>query len=373
MGTIVTRKRSDGTTRYRAQVRIKKRGKVVYSESKTFGKRAIAKAWIREREEKLSQPGELARVTHPDVTVGQLFKRYREEVSALRPFGRSKDSALKMLEKQDIADLDALKVTARDVVEHARQRRLGGTGPVTVGTDVTWIRVVFKYARRAWGIPVDVQAIEDAAETLREAKLTSRPRRRTRRPTAAELEKLEKYFLQRRTRSAGPGRPSKIPMDLIIWLAVYSARREDELCRIMRDDMDKEHGLYLVRDVKHPDGSAGNDREAYMPDPGWQVVERILEEVPSEDGRLLPFNTKTVGTYFTEACKVLGIEDLRFHDLRHETLSRLAEDGATIPELQQVSLHESWSSLSVYVNMGKGKKRPRRAEWSGLEEEKASG
>ena len=49
--------------------------------------------------------------------------------------------------------------------------------------------------------------------------------------------------------------------------------------------------------------------------------------------------------------KILGIEDLHFHDLRREGASRLAEDGATIPEIQQVSLHESWSSLEIYVRM----------------------
>jgi len=46
-----------------------------------------------------------------------------------------------------------------------------------------------------------------------------------------------------------------------------------------------------------------------------------------------------------------GIEDLRFHDLRHEGITRLAEDGLTIPQLQQISLHESWESLRRYVNL----------------------
>ena len=45
------------------------------------------------------------------------------------------------------------------------------------------------------------------------------------------------------------------------------------------------------------------------------------------------------------------IVDLRFHDLRHEALSRLGEDGYTVPQIQQVSLHESWDSLRRYVNM----------------------
>lgn len=45
-----------------------------------------------------------------------------------------------------------------------------------------------------------------------------------------------------------------------------------------------------------------------------------------------------------------GLNGLRFHDLRHEALTRYAEDGLTIPQLQQISLHESWESLRRYVN-----------------------
>ena len=48
---------------------------------------------------------------------------------------------------------------------------------------------------------------------------------------------------------------------------------------------------------------------------------------------------------------MLDIRDLRFHDLRHEGATRLAEDGATIPQIQRATLHDSWSSLQRYVNL----------------------
>jgi hypothetical protein len=31
-----------------------------------------------------------------------------------------------------------------------------------------------------------------------------------------------------------------------------------------------------------------------------------------------PYDPKSVGAAFTRACHILGIQDLRFHDLRHE-------------------------------------------------------
>ena len=47
MGTITTRKRDDGTFGYSAQIRLKKKGKIVHTESKTFDREQAAKAWLK--------------------------------------------------------------------------------------------------------------------------------------------------------------------------------------------------------------------------------------------------------------------------------------------------------------------------------------
>ncbi len=43
--------------------------------------------------------------------------------------------------------------------------------------------------------------------------------------------------------------------------------------------------------------------------------------------RALCLDPKSVGAAFTGACRLLGIQDLRFHNLRHEATSRLFERG----------------------------------------------
>lgn len=95
------------------------------------------------------------------------------------------------------------------------------------------------------------------------------------------------------------------------------------------------------------------------------VVEAILAltgRAPDEP-LLLPYDPRTVSARWTRTMKVLGVEDLHFHDLRHEGASRLAEDGMTIPEIQRVTLHDSWSSLQIYVQMRA--RKVGRAEWLG--------
>ncbi len=48
---------------------------------------------------------------------------------------------------------------------------------------------------------------------------------------------------------------------------------------------------------------------------------------------------------------MLGIENLRFHDLRHEATSRLFEAGYQIHEVAQFTLHDSWNELKRYANL----------------------
>ena len=68
-------------------------------------------------------------------------------------------------------------------------------------------------------------------------------------------------------------------------------------------------------------------------------------------GRVFPCFAKHVTTRFTKACKDLNIPDLHFHDLRHEGVSRLFEDGRPMEQVSVVSGHRSWKDLKRYTNL----------------------
>ena len=195
---------------------------------------------------------------------------------------------------------------------------------------------------------MNVHVLDDAALVARSERLTGRSKRRKRRPTSDELVAIGDWF-----RRPAPRGTSRAVMYLLMWFAIYSCRRLGEICSLQIGDFDRDHGIWLVRDVKNPGGSSGNDLEMLVPDRLLPVIDAVIEQVSREDDRLFPFNERSLSAYWTRSMKVLGIEDLHFHDLRHEGCSRLAEDGLSIPEIQQISLHESWGSLQVYVNMRK--------------------
>ena len=103
----------------------------------------------------------------------------------------------------------------------------------------------------------------------------------------------------------------------------------------------------LVRDAKHPRHKDGNHQRFKYTPQAWDIV----EQQPRRSDYIFPYDPKSVSSAFTEACQVLGIKDLRFHDLRHEATSRLFEDGYEIHEVQQISLHRSWTELKRYTNL----------------------
>jgi len=47
----------------------------------------------------------------------------------------------------------------------------------------------------------------------------------------------------------------------------------------------------------------------------------------------------------------LGVSDLRFHDLRHEAVSRLVEGGLSDQEVAGISGHKSMQMLKRYTHL----------------------
>lgn len=99
--------------------------------------------------------------------------------------------------------------------------------------------------------------------------------------------------------------------------------------------------------MKHPGQKVGNDVWCDIP----AEAMAIIKTMPRTHDEIFPFSTDAISASFTRACQFLEIEDLHFHDLRHEGISRLFEMGATIPQAATVSGHRSWQSLQRYSHL----------------------
>ena len=335
MGTILSRKRKDGTIGHTAVIRLKRDGKVYHTESETFDREQAAKAWLKKRETELAVPGALDKPTDP--TLADVIDKYN--LDKLREHGKTKTQVLRTIKNSDLGEMRCSEITSPDLVTYAKSIK---AQPQTVGNYISHLASVFSVARPAWGYPLDKQAIDDARVVLVQLGLISKSKQRTRRPTLEELDKLMKHYTVAEIK-----RQNAIPMTRLIPFAIFSTRRQEEITRMVGKDLDKENLEIIVRDMKNPGEKIGNDVTTTLTPEALQLIE--LQ--PDTQGVIWPYNAESVSASFTRACLFLGIDDLHFHDLRHDGISRLFEMGWSIPRVACVSGHRSWKSLQRYTHL----------------------
>ena len=130
MGTVVPRKRNDGSTGYQAQLLIKRAGRIVHRESRTFDRRQAASAWLEKREKELAKPGALERLEAPDPTLSAVIDRYTDE--SIRKIGRTKAQVLRAIKNYNIANKRCSEISSTDVVAFANEL-IVNVAPSTVG------------------------------------------------------------------------------------------------------------------------------------------------------------------------------------------------------------------------------------------------
>ncbi|WP_421930011.1 site-specific integrase [Nitratireductor rhodophyticola] len=351
MGTIVTRQRKDGTKAFLAKISIMREGKIVHRENKTFDRRPAAAGWISKREEELAKPGALERVKKDRITLADAIDKYTTE--SFDEIGRTKAQVLRSIKRHKIADMKCESIESRHISEFASDL-VKTMQPQTVGNYLSHLAAVFAVARPLWGYELDKTAMDDAQTVLRRIGVVKKSTSRDRRPTLDELDLLMRHFADRQTRA-----PQSNPMHRIIAFAIFSTRRQEEIIRIRWDDLDTKHSRIMVRDMKHPGSKIGNHVWCDLPEEAL----KIIEAMPKSEERIFPYNTDAISSAFTRACKLLSIEDLRFHDLRHEGVSRLFEIGLNIPHVAAVSGHRSWTSLKRYTHMNAGGDKYEGWEW----------
>lgn len=349
MGTITARKRKDNSTAYTAQIRINRDGKTVYQESQTFDRKQVAQAWIKRRETELAQPGAIERANRKGVTIKKMIEQYLDEYEKIRPLGKTKSATLSAIKETWLGELDDAALNSQKLVEYAQWRMSeegGGVQAQTVGNDLSHLGAVLSVARPAWGYEVDSHAMSDARKVLRKLGMVSKSKERNRRPTLDELDKLMEHFFEMQAR-----RPDSIHMPKIIAFAIFSTRRQEEITRIRWVDLDEHRQAVLVRDMKNPGQKIGNDVWCQLPDEAWSIVQGMPRDVEV----IFPYNARSISASFTRACKFLGIDDLHFHDLRHDGVSRLFEMDWDIPRVAAVSGHRDWNSMRRYTHLrGRG-------------------
>lgn len=307
--------------RWRAQIRRKGQSSI----TKTFSTEAEAQAWASQIETELGSGFSAAL----DVPLGLLVQRYIRHDPDM---GDCKRDALKQL-KAGLGHIFISQLSVSDVARYVEGR---GYGPATAQVEISALNMLLKMARVMWRYSVP-DIMDDVKDYLRFKGCYKKSKERDRRPTEDELQRLGKWFDEN----------SRLPMKDLMWFSIHSAMRASEVTRIRWEDYDPVAKTVIIRDRKDPRRKIGNDQEVPLLD----VAVEIIERQPRVSDRIFPYNPPTFSTLLPRARRALGIEDLRWHDLRHEGTSRLFEMGYQIQEVPAFTGHRDWHQLKRYTHL----------------------
>lgn len=354
MATISVEKRQlkNGVS-YRGRVRITKFGKVIDKAEETFKNRESARKWAEKTAKKLEEKqAEILSGTYystnkdkklREITVGELINEYLKNPTTSKDIGRTKGYVLESLLNYDISFIIVSQLTPDDLIQHCQTRLSDITkpSPQTVYHDITYLHSVIKRAKQVFKVNANLAYHEEAIPELVSMKLIGRAGKRSRRPTNQELILLEEALKKRETH-----RSAKIPYSDLLQFSIYTAMRVGEITNLKWTDVDHEHKTVIVRDRKDPRRKQQNNWEVPLLGDAYSILLKQKDNIdPEKPNLIFPYKSKSITAGWQRVRAALGIEDLRYHDLRREGASRLAEQGYDIRIVAKITGHKNLNIL----------------------------
>ena len=321
---------------WQAQVRVKRAGKIVYSESVTRETKAAATLWKLTTQKEIRERGWEHRVTKT-TTVRELLEKYAALKHKVKATSRGFDHSLDNLAYGELGELSLQMLASDKIVAWAMKRHEAGNAPATVMHHLSILRAAVRAAGPLFGVEATgaIKAVAEAIVQLRQLRVAAPSRKVEQRITDADLAKILPEF---------DSEQAVIPMAQFVQLAIALPRRREELCSMLRENLRPDGTIKLI-DTKDP----RKYREEIVPVPPAALA--ILQSLPAGDPRFLPYKPESVSARWQRAVRRAALPHLRLHDLRHEGISRLFEAGLSIEEVALISGHTSWATLRRYTHL----------------------
>ncbi|WP_083383948.1 tyrosine-type recombinase/integrase [Cupriavidus sp. USMAHM13] len=305
------------------QVRVRRKGYPI--EVKTFGTRQDAERYARAIESEMDRGSYVNRSGAEATTLGDILERYIADVCpSMR--GCAEDTIrLRAMRRTRLAQLSMAALTPKAIAAY-RDERLKRVKAGTVIRELAYLSSVINHARREWGINI--------ANPVASVRKPPTPQGRNR-----VLSQEEECRLLAALAPDGRRNPWIRPMAM---LGLETAMRRGEILQLRWEHIDLEGQTAFLPVTK-------NGSPRVVPLSRRAVV--LLRELPrSLDGRVFPINAAALHKAFQRACKRAGLADLRWHDLRHTAITRMAAKLPNLIELAAVSGHRSLAMLKRYYH-----------------------
>jgi len=330
MGTI--QKRDENVVKTTYQARVRKAGHPALS--KNFKTKAEAQQWITEREAEMSRGTFVDTKSASEWTFGKVLEKYRNEVTPKKRGSSVETIRINALLRDEIAKYSIANLTPQ-VVAKWRDRRLKSVAGSTVNRDLNVMHHALEVARKEWGIGMPVNVVGEVARA-------KEPPSRVRRLAPAE----EVAIL------AACSKARNSYLRAAVELALETGMRQAEVVGLEWQyvDMTKRTVHLLESKTKN-----GDNRGVPLSPRAMEILEGLDADKDDDGnrvGRVFPhLTTEALKRAFIRACERAGVEDFRFHDLRHEATSRFFEKGFNPMEVASITGHKTLAMLKRYTHL----------------------
>lgn len=329
----------------RWQVQVRRKGNA--DISKTFTSKADATEWAREIERQQDRQ-ELGpdRKALKGIKLKELVTRYRDEIVGKKRGGEIEVIVLNAFLRHRIVDKTLNDLSTRDFAQY-RDQRLKEIVPKSLKRQLAPLHHMFKIARKEWHIPVS-----NPLDGL-DLEVTDNKRERRLRP--GEEERLLTEARKGRNPFIAP----------IILFALETAMRRGEILAVEFRHIDFERLSLVV-----PVSKNGHSRVIPLTNKAVELLRLAYASPrsgiigppspPIRISKAFPTTAVALRLQWDRLCgraqvgpkgKPSGLcDDLNFHDLRHEAISRLFELGLSIPEVASISGHRTPAMLFRYAH-----------------------
>ena len=236
-----------------------------------------------------------------------------------------------------LADKRLGAVTREDVRALIAERAAAGRAANTIRNDLFTLSALFTTARERWSL--------DLTNPVHPSDLPPPPAGRQARLQDAQEE--EGQDDEARLRAALAEGPDAEEMSDLLDLALDTGMRRGELIGLLRGDVRREGGVDVI--FLPAARSKCGARYVTLSDRAAAVLRRRAQGKKPAD-RLFTLNGDGAQYRHEKARVAAGLPHLRWHDLRHEGISRMASKGLTVGELQAQSGYATAQVLLRYVN-----------------------
>lgn len=305
------------------QARITRKG--YPAEVRTFATRTEAIRWARQVEASMDA-GKHQTLGKPDqTTLKDLLQRYAAEVSPTKRGAHDEVIRIRALQRSKMAGYSLAHLSPA-VIAAFRDERLQSVRAGAVIRDLALLSSAINHARREWGLNT-----ENPCERVRKPPT---PKGRSRTLDQEEMERLLNALTP-----TGRRNPWLQPL---VRLALATAMRRGELLALTWGHVDLHRKVAFLPMTKN-----GSSRHV----PLSPEAVTLLAALPRTDKlHVFPVSACTVSAAFDRACKRAGIDDLRFHDLRHSATTELAKKLPNVIELAAVTGHQTLQMLKRYYH-----------------------